>query len=392
LLPRRFDERKEVPTVSWNSRNCWRAEAELGSMHQRRKADAGNVLSRTEHHERSWRSSIVALSVSLLGVGPHSAQAQTSVSQTASAKATRAAAAAAHKLELPDPRSPLGDALTGEAKEAYDQANALLERNELSGAFTLYHRAYELSHDGRLLWNMGRVEYLRKRYAAARTWVERFFAEGRSDYVDTDPEADAKVRNWLRTVTGEVALDGVPDGAKIYLDGRHVATAPLGRPLYVEPGVRSLRVALPDQSYFTQELVLTASEQSKVNVRSLPIRINKANATLEVATNEPQSSIQIDHRVVGRGSWRGVLPVGKHDVDVMMTGKQTFHEQVMLPAGGSRTLSVKLNDEDKALVWPWVVGGVAVAAGLAVGGYFLLRPQEETRAATLSSSFGGDRP
>jgi len=29
-------------------------------------------------------------------------------------------------------------------------------------------------------------------------------------------------------------------------------------------------------------------------------------------------------------------------------------------------------------VWPWVVGGVVVAAGAAVGGYFLFRPHDQT--------------
>jgi hypothetical protein len=66
------------------------------------------------------------------------------------------------------PATLLSEALEGEAKDAYDQTNGLIERNEFSGAFTLYHRAYELAPDARQLWNMGRVEYLRERFAAAR--------------------------------------------------------------------------------------------------------------------------------------------------------------------------------------------------------------------------------
>jgi hypothetical protein len=42
-------------------------------------------------------------------------------------------------------------------------------------------------------------------------------------------------------------------------------------------------------------------------------------------------------------------------------------------------VSVALEDERHGgLIWPWVAGGVVVAAGAVLGGYFLFKPQDQT--------------
>ena len=52
-------------------------------------------------------------------------------------------------------------------------------------------------------------------------------------------------------------------------------------------------------------------------------------------------------------------------------------EEVQLRAGEMRRIDVTLHDERRAAsVWPWIVGGVALAAGAAVGGYFLFRTSD----------------
>jgi hypothetical protein len=281
--------------------------------------------------------------------------------------------------------------LKGEAKEAYDQANALLSKNEFSGAFTLFHRAYELSADPRLFWNMGRVEYLRNRNAEARQWVERYFSERKVAYADVGEEAETSVREILRQATGEIVITGVPAGAKVFLDGREVATAPLTSPLYVEPGVRALRLELPNRAFVTREESLTGGGQWKLDAAPLltpPKARPQATGTLSIHTGEAASSIRVDERIVGRGNWRGVLPAGEHAVEVLLPGKQAFHETLTLANGSSRTLTVQLKEEKSNLAWPWIVGGVAVAAGLAVGGYFLLQRSSDPERAHPRGTFG----
>ncbi|MEO6599545.1 MAG: hypothetical protein ABIQ16_06705, partial [Polyangiaceae bacterium] len=48
----------------------------------------------------------------------------------------------------------------------------------------------------------------------------------------------------------------------------------------------------------------------------------------------------------------------------------------LLP-GGSRTLQVALVDEgSNRPLWPWLAGGAVLAAGAAVGAYFLFKPDD----------------
>jgi hypothetical protein len=323
------------------------------------------------------RRQVQRLSASLLvlSVGS-SALVPTSFAETLTAASASAGAAAS--APRPDPDKPLRDVLQGEAKDAYDQANALLAKNELAGAFTLYHRAYELSHDPRLFWNMGRVEYLRDRNAAARTWVERYFSERKVAYTDVEATTESGIREMLRSTTSEIVVSGLPSGTKLFLDGHEAATAPLNGPLFVEPGLRALRIELPNRRFVTREEALKAGGQWKLDAGPL---LEKLGAVLSITTGEPKSSIRIDQRVVANGNWRGVLVPGEHDVEVLLPGKQTFHERVTLLSGSSKTLSAVLKDEDSALVWPWIVGGT-LAAGLAVGAVLLLKhsPSETTRS------------
>jgi hypothetical protein len=66
-------------------------------------------------------------------------------------------------------------------------------------------------------------------------------------------------------------------------------------------------------------------------------------------------------------------------VNVTESGKLPYKAQVDLRDGETRSLEVTLeNERTGSPVWPWIVGGVAVAAGAAIGGYFLLQPQDTT--------------
>src|SRR6187399_1311780 len=69
----------------------------------------------------------------------------------------RADAAPPRAPAADEPRS-LSDVLTGEAKTHYDIARILYRDGDHAGALAKFRRAYEISHDVRLLWNMAACE------------------------------------------------------------------------------------------------------------------------------------------------------------------------------------------------------------------------------------------
>ena len=49
---------------------------------------------------------------------------------------------------------PLSQSLTGDARAEYESAKLLFEDGDPAGALTKFKRAYEISKDARLLWNV----------------------------------------------------------------------------------------------------------------------------------------------------------------------------------------------------------------------------------------------
>jgi hypothetical protein len=70
---------------------------------------------------------------------------------------------------------------------------------------------------------------------------------------------------------------------------------------------------------------------------------------------------------------------GAHHVDVTGREKIPYASDVRLDLGQHKTLVVSLDDEPRT--WLWVASGAVVAAGLALGGYFLFRPDPVPAAA-----------
>ena len=53
----------------------------------------------------------------------------------------------------------------------------------------------------------------------------------------------------------------------------------------------------------------------------------------------------------------------------------------------TRSLDVTLENESHGgRVWPWIAGGAVVAIGAAVGGYFLLKPGDQTTPVPAGKS------
>ena len=83
-------------------------------------------------------------------------------------------------LAQPRPGPPAGDVrsqLPEGARKAWDAAKQLAEAKDYKGALVELQRAYELSHNPRILYNIGALEKLLTHYArAVDAWETR--AEG----------------------------------------------------------------------------------------------------------------------------------------------------------------------------------------------------------------------
>ncbi|HYQ14643.1 MAG TPA: PEGA domain-containing protein [Polyangiaceae bacterium] len=305
------------------------------------------------------------LAVALL-LGAALASSLPAVAQTPAEEGVPPPAAAPPEIK------PLAETLSGEAHDAYESAKLLLQNHDALGAIAKFQRAYALSSDARLLWNIAVCEKELRHYAAASRLVTRYLNEGGALLSEESRNNAAATDRALRAFYSEVTLEGAPSGAHVSVDGQALGDAPLAAPLAVDLGERQLTVELEGYEPFSRRLQVPGVTPITVQVA---LTRRKQTATLGILTGQADAVISLDGKVVASDHFQASLPAGRHAVRVTAQHKQTYETSVELAPGSSRTLQIALRDVARP-IWPWVAGGAALLVGATVGGYFLFRKDD----------------
>lgn len=272
--------------------------------------------------------------------------------------------------------TPLSESLTGESRQAYDAGKLLFEDGDPAGAITKFKRAYELSKDPRLLWNMAVCEKEARHYASAARLVARYLNEGGNRLTPENRSNAEATRDALRGFYSELTLKALPAGARVTIDDVSVAPALLTAPIPVDLGQRRVRVELEGYEAFERAIDVPGATPVE-----LQVTLTKAvhSASLSVASSGKEDVISLDGKAIASGHWQGTVTPGEHVVRVTGPGKKPYEVRFQLANKASRSLQVSLEDEAKrgGALWPWLVGGAAVAVGAGIGGYFLLKPEDK---------------
>lgn len=295
----------------------------------------------------------------------------------AAAFACAAPAAAQQREQQPqtDRATPLSNVLSGEARAAYESGRLLYKDGDNAGALAKFNRAYELSSDVRLLWNMAACEKALRHYARATTLIARYLKDGAGKLSAENVASAVETQKALRAFYSIVSLPDAPAGARVSVDGALVGTVPLSEPLALDLGPRVLRVESEGFAPFESKISVPGSTDLSVKVALTPAK--GATSRLVVDTSEGDTVI-VDGKPVSEGRWEGPLAPGQHTVKVTREGRQSFESVVQLAAGQTNTVSVALApDKSGSSIWPWIAGGALIVGGAVVGGYFLFKPKNE---------------
>jgi hypothetical protein len=264
-----------------------------------------------------------------------------------------------------EPKS-LSDLLTGEAKTHYDIARILYRDGDHAGALSKFRRAYELSHDVRLLWNMAACEKNLRHYVKVLALVEQYVKDGQLDAPDL--ARALTFATAVRSLVGELTLRADEADASISVDDEAVGRTPFTQPILVDMGRRRVRAAKGGFRPFERTIDVEGG-----STLDLPLVLEREVGRLVVRARATDA-IRVDDRVVGQGTWSGLLPVGSHAVVVSTPNGNSRRTDVVLVDRESRELTVEIDSGGAIPKWLWWVGGGVLVAGAAVGGYFLFRP------------------
>lgn len=123
--------------------------------------------------------------------------------------------------------SPAKGAPTAAAFELYKRGLALYDAGDPEAALASFERAYAISSNHQLLFNIGQIHYAQRRFARARAALERYLDEGSSRVPRQRREAVQRQLAELEKLAPPTpALEPQPDPASAALAARGITVAP----------------------------------------------------------------------------------------------------------------------------------------------------------------------
>jgi hypothetical protein len=282
------------------------------------------------------------------------------------------------------PPKPLVESLAGDAKAAYESGRVLYADGDYPGAIAKFQRAYDLSPDPRLLWNMAACEKQLRHYTKVLRLVDRYLAEGGALLSPKDRTQATEFATAVRAFVAEVTITCNETGATLYVDDEKIGVAPLTATVLVDQGSRKFRAAKPDFHEGAKTEVIDGGSK-----RTIAIELQRLVHEARLAVHaSPGDAIAIDGQVLGHGEWSGKVKTGPHVVEVTAPGKKSRRYEQVLRDDESKSIDVVLENEASSTKWPWYVGGAVVAVGVVVGGYFLLRPAKDGTSPPTEGTLG----
>jgi hypothetical protein len=140
------------------------------------------------------------------------------------------------------PATPVAEAPLAEAERRFDQGVAYVAEGRFEAAMAEFLRAYEISGEWTVLYNLGQVSVSLGRNADAHDYFSRYLAAGGDEVEQTRREDVEGALRALEPRVAHLAIDAEIAGAVVFVDGTERGATPLAGPVVVEPGSHVVEV------------------------------------------------------------------------------------------------------------------------------------------------------
>lgn len=237
-----------------------------------------------------------------------------------------------------------------------ESANKLARAGEYADALALFEKAYALSPEPVLLYNIGRVaEKLsdwKKAAGALRAFLE----------VEKDPTKRAKAQDVLDSVQSHLpaylTVSCSVAGAVVEVDGKPAGRAPLQAPIEVKPGKHVVKVLATAKKPFEQSVEVKGTESVQVSAL-----LEDEPAVVALAVEPATARVVVDGKAVGQSARQALeLAPGAHTLRAEVDGYDASEQRFEVAAGEKKAVKVALV---KKKVEPPIVPATAPATVLA---------------------------
>ncbi len=280
----------------------------------------------------------------------------------------------------PDAPKPLSETLTGMAKAEFEAGKILIGAKDYENAAIKFDKAYELSKDPRILWNVAICQKELRKYTRMRSTIQRMLNDGGALLSEQDKKDAAQIVEAVQSFITPLKIQVNENGADIFIDGEKIGISPLTEPVLVDVGPRKLRVTKQGFKEFSESLTAAGGDEMTRDIQ-LEKEFHHGRLVIESAEG---NRIYLDGKSVGLGRFEGYVKSGGHLLKVSAPGMQTYQSEVVLQDNQTRRLSISLNplppDNSK---WLWIGGGALMVTAAVVGGFFLFQPEDKSIVGTI---------
>jgi hypothetical protein len=212
---------------------------------------------------------------------------------------------------------PIREQLPAEAKKDWDAARELYDAGNHKGALVHFERAYEISKNPRVLFNVGVCWKDLTLYAQAiRTWERQLESRSELDREDVAraEEAIAAARPFVSTLK----VESDQAGAMLSVDGMQIGTTPFAQPIPIDVGRRS--VTLDKDGFTPMEKTVVVVQGKPLTMTMNLVPVLRTGTVAITVVGAPSATIFMDGRELGRAPYSGEVPAGPHTFEGRATG------------------------------------------------------------------------
>ena len=268
----------------------------------------------------------------------------------------RTALAAPPAATSPAPPAPVDvRAQLGEpARRAWDAAKQLAGASDYKGALVEFQRAYELSHNPRVLYNLGITEKLSTHYARAVDAWERELSEGGAQLTPGELQelknAIAIVQQFVTTI--DVTANEAD--ATLAIDDRPVGKTPFAGPVRIDVGKHVLKLSKEGFLDAVQNADVASGARTPIVFKLEPV--NKTALVAVAVGGAPNATVFVDGKDMGPAPFKGELSADRHTIEARAPGYvavgQTVDVQYKQPMNLVLTLSQERHEGRLRVVAP----------------------------------------
>jgi hypothetical protein len=143
-----------------------------------------------------------------------------------------------------------------------------------------------------------------------------------------DKKASEDAIKEMRALLGTVTVKLSPPQATLVVDGEELPAGAAKDRLDLGPGAHRIEARADGFAGGDQSVTVASGQTHEVSFELVP---DKGWVTLQAT--DPRMTISVDQRVVGAGSWAGMLTPGAHLVQMYGPGGQPYEAQILVVAG-----------------------------------------------------------